>query len=541
MVNAQTWLDNNYPTRQRNTIKKLNIMRNDLEGELDLSGFVNLEELNCESNNLSGCLNLSNLSELKILNCRNNKIEELKIENCHNITYLEASGNRNLNKIDLSHLTSELVTFISFAYGNLPLMDLSVFSRFINLETLSIGAGNNFCGSLESLKNLSKLKNLHIEGTNIDSGLEHLPASVKNVHINSASFPNPNNPNPRVVEIQRQLESKNQTDSLQTNPTNLETNLEDKLKEIVNKFSQERLEKVPVDLVLGKKDDANFSNDNINVVAYTNWNDFNRKQSAGFFIKIRTDRDRMKVFRTLAHELAHDAVMLKEDKGKLHTGQGHSKTFWEDYLDWDSTLDFVLNNLDSKDREELAKLSNPSTNGIKDEEKSLTVAYFPIRVKGKAWENMTYIAKVVHSPITVDREWELTRRETLGLADKEMNDLPPERAKYKWDLLSLDNEKDEAKRRWLQIELKSKGEKDDEGEKDKYKIYVYYDKESPIREQLKSELCDRRGFKEKKNTLNLQKRMKLDESIDNNLIVICGYKSQVETELLQSQIQIPPK
>jgi hypothetical protein len=42
------------------------------------------------------------------------------------------------------------------------------------------------------------------------------------------------------------------------------------LKEIVNKFSQERLEKVPVDLVLGKKDDANFSNDNINVVAYTN-------------------------------------------------------------------------------------------------------------------------------------------------------------------------------------------------------------------------------------------------------------------------------
>jgi hypothetical protein len=35
----------------------------------------------------------------------------------------------------------------------------------------------------------------------------------------------------------------------------------------------------------------------------------------------------MKVFRTLAHELAHDAVMLKEDKGKLHTGQGHSKTF----------------------------------------------------------------------------------------------------------------------------------------------------------------------------------------------------------------------
>jgi len=180
-------------------------MRKDLEDELDLSDFVNLEELNCESNNLSGCLNLSNLSKLKILNCRNNKIEELKIENCRNITYFEASGNRNLSEVDLSHLTSELVTFISFAYDNLPLQEVSVFSRFINLETLSIGAGNNFCGSLESLKNLNKLKTLHIEGSDIDSGLEYLPESVEEVYCDSTTYPNPNIPNPRVVEIQKQL------------------------------------------------------------------------------------------------------------------------------------------------------------------------------------------------------------------------------------------------------------------------------------------------------------------------------------------------
>ena len=37
-------------------------------------------------------------------------------------------------------------------------------------------------------------------------------------------------------------------------------------------------------------------------------------------------------------------------------------------------------------------------------EKALNVAYFPIRVKGRVWENMTYMAKVVSSPMTIDRE-----------------------------------------------------------------------------------------------------------------------------------------
>jgi len=40
---------------------------------------------------------------------------------------------------------------------------------------------NRFNGSLSPLKNLSKLKTLHIENTNIDSGLEYLPESVENL------------------------------------------------------------------------------------------------------------------------------------------------------------------------------------------------------------------------------------------------------------------------------------------------------------------------------------------------------------------------
>jgi Leucine-rich repeat (LRR) protein len=38
---------------------------------------------------------------------------------------------------------------------------------------------NNFTGSLEPLRNLSKLEKLYIYDTKISQGLEYLPASVK--------------------------------------------------------------------------------------------------------------------------------------------------------------------------------------------------------------------------------------------------------------------------------------------------------------------------------------------------------------------------
>jgi hypothetical protein len=66
--------------------------------------------------------------------------------------------------------------------------DLTVFSKFINLERLMIGNSdkerikegiyNQFAGSLEPLKNLTKLYTLCIESTDIDSGLEYLPDSL---------------------------------------------------------------------------------------------------------------------------------------------------------------------------------------------------------------------------------------------------------------------------------------------------------------------------------------------------------------------------
>ena len=49
MVNAREWLDKNYPKKERNEVKKLDISnrRHELTGSLNLEGFDNLEELDC--------------------------------------------------------------------------------------------------------------------------------------------------------------------------------------------------------------------------------------------------------------------------------------------------------------------------------------------------------------------------------------------------------------------------------------------------------------------------------------------------------------
>ncbi|CAJ0748979.1 12489_t:CDS:2 [Entrophospora sp. SA101] len=70
-------------------------------------------------------------------------------------------------------------------------INLSVFSKFVNLEKLNIGTNyeerikqgmyNRFYGSLEPLQGLTKLEKLSIENTDINDGLGHLPENLKRV------------------------------------------------------------------------------------------------------------------------------------------------------------------------------------------------------------------------------------------------------------------------------------------------------------------------------------------------------------------------
>jgi len=94
MVNAQQWLDRKYPQEIRAKVKELNISDKNLEGFLDLTEFVNLEELECYNNQLSS-LDLSGLGELRILDCSDNNLTNLTLSNCTSITYLNAYNNRS--------------------------------------------------------------------------------------------------------------------------------------------------------------------------------------------------------------------------------------------------------------------------------------------------------------------------------------------------------------------------------------------------------------------------------------------------------------
>jgi len=64
---------------------------------------------------------------------------------------------------------------------------------------------------------------------------------------------------------------------------------------------------------------------------------------------------------TLAHELSHDVVMIKEVKGLLPANQHHSKIFWEDFRDGDrSTLTYMASCLSPKNQQTLQNFVNPS-------------------------------------------------------------------------------------------------------------------------------------------------------------------------------------
>ncbi|CAG8792223.1 5531_t:CDS:2, partial [Racocetra persica] len=166
---------NEYPKEERKDIKELNISRKNLEGNLELSDFINLERLDCYDNKLTG-LNVNGLDKLRVVVCFDNNLADLQLNDCFGIVSLNASGN-NFVEINLSGLVGEKLTYVWFK--NNPLKgNLSIFSRFSNLEKLYLD-NTFFSGSLETLHDCSKLRELSISNTNIDSGLEYLPDSIE--------------------------------------------------------------------------------------------------------------------------------------------------------------------------------------------------------------------------------------------------------------------------------------------------------------------------------------------------------------------------
>ncbi|MDR1670307.1 MAG: hypothetical protein LBR43_01090 [Spiroplasmataceae bacterium] len=166
MVNAQEYLDKEYPLEERNKITDLNINDKKLEGKLKLDNFL----------------------ELKKFNCGWNELTDLDLSDCKELTYIECQGNL-LTKTDfLSTLSNpQKLTFLYMGENNFAKQNLSFIQPFTNLETLRIwnshqkridgGLINRFYGSLKYLKDMKNLKQFGISNTDVDSGLEYLAGS----------------------------------------------------------------------------------------------------------------------------------------------------------------------------------------------------------------------------------------------------------------------------------------------------------------------------------------------------------------------------
>jgi len=145
-------LEELYPESEREKITKLNLSKQGLRGNLDLSTFSNLEELEIE------------LSYPPII----------KHFTSNYITGLNLSENKKLKKITLINSPVKL--------------NLNIFEGLEKLEVLNI-PGDNWVGSLESLKDLP-LKKLNISNHSEITGWKHLPSTITDLNCKGTSFYN---------------------------------------------------------------------------------------------------------------------------------------------------------------------------------------------------------------------------------------------------------------------------------------------------------------------------------------------------------------
>ncbi|CAJ0912274.1 9072_t:CDS:2 [Entrophospora sp. SA101] len=163
MVNAQNWLNNKYPNKQETKEIKANDSEQ-LHGSLIITDYPNLEIIHIPDQ--------KNLTQLQIIN--NEKLEILDVTNNYRLTNL--SHNLNLEELIIRN-------------NNFAEQDLNFLKNLVNLKRLELGNDNQekiqqgiynrFVSSLKPLQNLSRLERFDIRNTDLDSGLEYLPKSIK--------------------------------------------------------------------------------------------------------------------------------------------------------------------------------------------------------------------------------------------------------------------------------------------------------------------------------------------------------------------------
>jgi len=189
MPNAREYLDQNYLTKE---IKRLDLSNQNLEGDLIIQDFLNLESIKCGSNQDLTSLKLINLPELNYLHTNGCQITNLTINSCPEISELNIANNLLTSTDFITNLEHpEKLTHLSIHSNNFAKQDLSFLSKFTNLEKLFVDnhsqeklnnqVYNRFTGSLQPLHNLTNLKWINIANTDLDSGLEYLPTNLRKI------------------------------------------------------------------------------------------------------------------------------------------------------------------------------------------------------------------------------------------------------------------------------------------------------------------------------------------------------------------------
>jgi hypothetical protein len=192
MVNAQQYLNQNYSKE----IKEIDLSDKNLEGSLVINGFSNLKTIKFDNNKDLENIELVNLPELNYFRANNCQLTGIKVNSCPKIKDFNVSNNLLTTLNFLDGLNPKKLTSLSIHSNNFSEQTLKTFSKFTNLQKLYLdncdkakfrkGIYNRFFGSLKPLQNLTKLEILGIGATDIDSGLEYLPKSLRKVGLDSS-------------------------------------------------------------------------------------------------------------------------------------------------------------------------------------------------------------------------------------------------------------------------------------------------------------------------------------------------------------------
>src|SRR4051812_26473473 len=117
MINAQEYINQKYSTKkEREQVTELDISNKNLEENLDLRDFTNLEKLDCSYNQLTG-VSLGDCKKIVALRCSFNQINNLNLNDLTQLERISCNDNR-LVEFDYFSLNPSKLIILNISDNN---------------------------------------------------------------------------------------------------------------------------------------------------------------------------------------------------------------------------------------------------------------------------------------------------------------------------------------------------------------------------------------------------------------------------------------